>query len=202
MRAAVVHYISSSNDLDNQLIQVEGLDENWEEQVATVTLSGQAKTEISGTWIRINNVKNIDSTNFAGSVYVYEDDTTSVGVPDTDSKVRSVNVPEFQANTNTIYTVPANKTGFVLQALSNIGPTKSSPVEDKAIYIHFVHRDFGCVFQEISSRITSKYEPSVAKIYAPPILIPEKSDLKMHCSKSYVDNAKVYASYYLILKNN
>lgn len=49
-------FISSSDNTDTQIITVSGLDENWLTQTQTVTLAGQTKTPIAGTWMRIDRL--------------------------------------------------------------------------------------------------------------------------------------------------
>ena len=121
--SGVIHYISSSNAGDTQTYDVIGLDENYLEQTISVTAVGQTKTQI-GTgekFRRIVRIKNTGSTDNAGVVYVYEDDTVTAGVPDTATKIRG----QIQIGNNqtlmAIYTIPAGKTGYLSSWNCNLG---------------------------------------------------------------------------------
>ena len=200
--SAVTHYISSSTDSDDQEMQINGLDENWLPQTITVTLNGRTKTAIEGTWIRINGLKSIASTVFAGTVYVYEDDTVTLGVPDNQSKIRTVGIAALQRAHTAIYTVPAGKTGFVIGAFSNIGPAAGTTLNDKGAELNLFRRKQGEVFHSIAIRIASLYENTVQHDYPLPYKMFEKTDLKIKCNECFVDDTRIYAGLFLILRNN
>ncbi len=200
--SAVTHYISSSNNSDNQQIRVIGLDENWQLQTKFIDLVGRTKTAIEGTWIRINAAQNIDSTEFAGDVYIYEDDTITDGVPDTASKIRAVAIPSLQVYRGAIYTVPAGKTAFILEAFSNIGPKAGTALADKGSELYLYIKNFGSVFRALAIRVASLYENTVTHKFPVPYRVPEKSDIKITCTECFVNNSKIFAGFYFILKNN
>ena len=83
--------ISSSSTADTQEIEVEGhtIDEdgNFTFVVQQVTLNGQNQVSLATPLARVSRAFNNNNVDLAGDVYVYEDDTTSAGVPDTDSLV-------------------------------------------------------------------------------------------------------------------
>ena len=82
---------SSSDDGDTQEIVVEGhtIDGsgNLTFTIQTVTLDGQTETSLTTPLARANRVYNNSSTNFAGTVYIYEDDTVTNGVPQTAANI-------------------------------------------------------------------------------------------------------------------
>lgn len=102
--ANATFYVSSSNNLDTQTIGIPVLVDNgaglWEPELKLVSLVGQTKTAITGDFIRISALgpltggltqpSVIAGVVNAGDVYIYEDDTVTLGVPDTDSKVHSM----------------------------------------------------------------------------------------------------------------
>lgn len=82
--------ISSSNNGDTQEVSLEGHTISGSDltfTVQTVTLTGQTTVTLSTALARATRLINKNSTNFAGQIYVYETDTTTGGVPDTNSKV-------------------------------------------------------------------------------------------------------------------
>ena len=87
---AQVMHCSSSEVGDTQMIEVQGLDANCNIQVVRVALAGRTETAV-GTelWLRVFRIRNLGTADFAGTVYVYEDDTVSAGVPDTATKIRA-----------------------------------------------------------------------------------------------------------------
>lgn len=83
--------ISSSNDGDTQEVVIEGhtIDSNGELTFVsqTKTLEGQTESALDTPLARCTRLYNNDSTNFAGTVYIYEDDTVTAGVPQTAAKI-------------------------------------------------------------------------------------------------------------------
>lgn len=83
--------ISSSNSGDSQDVIVEGHtvdgSGNLTFVVQTATLNGQNKVTLGTPLARSTRIKNNDSDDFAGTVYVYEDDTLTAGVPQTEAKI-------------------------------------------------------------------------------------------------------------------
>ena len=199
---AVTHYISSSNDSDTVEMKVFGLDENWEEQTQLITLVGQAKTAIPGTWIRINGLKNPDDTAFQGNVYVYENDDVTVGVPDTASKIRAIAEPGLQIYRGTIFTVPAGKTGYITKAISNVGPKTGTTLNNKATELGIYIRNFGSVFRTLALRVASLYENTLMHEFPVPYKVEEKTDIKVTCTECFVNDTKIFAAIYYILEDN
>lgn len=79
--------ISSSNNSDTQACVVEGhtinSDGNFTFLVQNVTLTGQTQATLTTPLARSTRWYNNDTTDVAGVIYIYEDDTSTAGVPDT-----------------------------------------------------------------------------------------------------------------------
>jgi hypothetical protein len=143
MSSAAALYISSSNATDTQVYEVQGLDADWTLQTATVTAAGQTKTAITGTWIRVFRVRNSGTTNNAGSVYIYEDDTPTAGVPATKSKIKAhIEIGQNQT-LMAIYSIPANTTAYLYSFYASMNRSVSTGGADMFLYV----RPFGGVFQ-------------------------------------------------------
>lgn len=138
-------FISSSDNTDTQIITVSGLDENWLPQTQTVTLVGQTKTPIAGTWMRIDRAFNSDSTEFAGRVYIYEDTTPVAGVP-TASFVRGVIETDAQQTQMALYTIPDDVNGYIPSIIANIYNAGNA---DSSALIQMRVRFEGGVFRDI-----------------------------------------------------
>ncbi len=110
--AAAVH-VSSSNNADDKTLTINGLDANGVRQTKTVVLAGQTETTVTGTWTCIFSASL--SAACAGDVYIYEDDTVTLGVPDTATKIRG-KIPAAALKTfQAIYMIPAGYDGFLVE---------------------------------------------------------------------------------------
>ena len=109
-------YASSSHAGDTMIIHVTGLDANWEEQAAIVTLNGQSQVEIGSgiTWMRCFRAFNANDVDLQGDVYLAQQDTLTLGVPDTATKIVAMIRLADQQTLMSIYTVPAGKTMLLI----------------------------------------------------------------------------------------
>jgi hypothetical protein len=138
---AQVMHCSSSSGADTQMIEVQGLDENWQIQIVTVKLVGQTETAIgTALWKRIFRVKNLGTTDFAGTVYVYEDDTVSSGVPQTPAKIRAIAIGVNNQTQMALFTIPAGHVGYITGIYAS---TSSTKLVSSGLFI----REYGGVFQ-------------------------------------------------------
>ena len=198
---AAINYISSSDNTDTQQITVQGLDADYNFQSITVDLVGQTKTQIGTeeTWIRIFRAFNSDSTEFAGQVYVYEDDTVSGGIPQTASKVKATILAANQQTYMAIYTVPAGKTAYLLQKAYSMNDNNANT---RAL-IDLRIREFGGVFRSkeldaIRNEGTSLYQAT----FSTPLTIPEKSDILIQCRETSTNDTDITAYFNLLLVDN
>lgn len=111
--AAAVH-VSSSNGADTtQTLTINGLDANGNAQTKTVVLAGQTETAVDGTWKAIFSASL--SAAAAGDVYVYEDDTVVLGVPQTVAKFKA-KIPATATKTfMAVYMIPTGYNGFLVE---------------------------------------------------------------------------------------
>ena len=109
-------YISSSNNADNQVYEVQGLDANWGLQTVEVTLSGFTFVALTGSWVRVFRAKNISGTNSAGDVYIADDNTDGGGdgIPDTASNIKAKIIQGNNQTNMAIYTVPNGNKGYLM----------------------------------------------------------------------------------------
>lgn len=194
LSSASTLYLSSSDDADTQDIEITGLDTNYVLQTVTQTLNGQTKTEIGSgiTWVRIHKVKNVGSTDLSGSLYVYEDDTTDVGVPNTASKVKAY---IYDGNNQTLmshFCVPANT--YALPISLNLDLTSKAASK---ITVTLRVRPFGQVFENRGIYGINEYHGHEL-VFDLPTLIQPKSDIKLIATASSDDSA-VAAEYFLLL---
>lgn len=82
--------ISSSNAGDDQTVTIEGHTISGTDltfSVQTATLDGQNKVTLATPLARTTRMYNTGTTDFAGTIYVYEDDTVLLGVPQTAANI-------------------------------------------------------------------------------------------------------------------
>jgi len=118
-------FVASTGTLDTtQVIKIHGLDDNLELQYGYATLNGQTKVEVKDedgdeiTW-RMAHLAEImgDADITAGkTVWIAEDDTFTLGVPQTQAK-KKLNIPATSGESpNTAFMVPAGKRGLMVMA--------------------------------------------------------------------------------------
>lgn len=165
-------YISSSSALDTMQIQIIGLDADFREQIVTVAVTGQQKKEISGTWTRVNKIINIGSSDVAGVVYVYTNTTVTLGVPQTNSAVKSLIENGFNESLFGIYSVPAGKTFYVTSYHLSCDAKNNNTFVNSTISFN-VRFDPDKVFRTQEIIAVSNYSPAIIMLDTPfPIMGP------------------------------
>lgn len=106
-------YISSSNALDDQFIQVPGLDSSYNQISRLAQLDGQNQVALNGDMFRVLSAIVTDVTEPLGDIYISEEATGGDlvgGVPQTVSKIKSKITQGNNLTSNGFYTVPLGKT--------------------------------------------------------------------------------------------
>jgi len=165
---AATVYITSDDDSDDQIYEVQGLDADWNYQILNVTCAGFTPVALNGTWMRIFRVKNIGVTDNAGTIYFSTDPepSGSDGVPDT-GILAQITVG-FNQTLMALWTVPADYTAYMI---SFYAATSSS----KATEVHLYVRSYGGVFQ--IKKLLTIYEGYSFIPYSLPLVIAAKSDI-------------------------
>jgi len=142
---AAIDSISSTDDSDTQDIEVQGLDSNFDLVTQTVALTGNTRKALTTDLIRIFRAKNVGSTNLAGHVIIYENDTTAddAGIPDDSNLIRAVIHPENNQTEMAIYTIPNGYTGYLTEYYASTGGASRS----SEYLIRLKARPSGQVFQ-------------------------------------------------------
>ena len=173
----LITHVSSSDPADTQTIQIEGhtlSGGNFTFQTQPVTLNGQNKVALTTSLSRISRGYNDNSTDFAGAVYVYEDDTVTGGVPNTAAKVHMI----IPAGVN-----QSLKAATTLSSVDYwiITGCRTSVLEKTAAYVDitFESRAYGKVFRPIETyAATSASAPSEPR-FTPYKIIPKNSDVRL-----------------------
>jgi len=199
----VDYYVSSSNAGDTQPITFFGLGADKKEQSFTMSINGQTKKKIINplaggeTWWRMFRVMNSGSTDIAGELYIYEDDTVTAGVPDTDSKVRAHIDNGFNQTLMAIYTVPNGKSGYSLTCRASLADRKSARVTIQV----WVRPEFGVWQIKRVFALSADGTSDSSCTFIANDEIPEKSDIRMSAASNTTGSA-VSAEFELLLIEN
>lgn len=199
---AVPNFISSSNNADTTEVTVEGLDADWNPQSATVTLAGNTKTEIGTglTWMRVFRAFNSGSSSIAGTVYVYEDDTTTTpGVPDDPTKVKAHILAVDQQTYMALYTVPDGHTAYFLGgAVSLI--TGASASKSATVELQTTNGNGVFLSKELIQLVSAGSSNFAQDLHAlGPLAIPARTDVKARIRTIGANGTGITAYYGILL---
>ncbi len=180
---ADIDSLSSSSAGDTQDIEVQGLDSSYNLVTQTITLTGQTRVALTTDLIRVFRLKNVGSTNLAGTCYCFVNGATTGGVPNTTSDIRAIIQIGNNQTLMSIYTIPNGKTGYMSTWFgSTAGANKSSN------YIMDIFtRPFGQVFQlKHRSSLNDSGNSYIQHRYVEPEIFSAKTDIEMRCSLTAV----------------
>jgi hypothetical protein len=182
-------YVSSSNDLDTMPITIQGLDENFKEKTQTITLQGQTRLTLDGTWSRINRAFNDDTDDISGNVFVYTNGTNTDGTPDTASHVKAIIENGHNQTMQAIYTVPIDYL-FHLSSY-HLSCDAKAPNTTANLTLKLCVRRKGSVFRTQEIIAVSNTTPSVIKLDMP-LPIPGGSDVLFQVVSATTNNMHVH----------
>ena len=199
------YYISSSDNSDTQDIEIRCLTEDangdWNQEDVTVTLAGQTKTLISFSSgdlpVRFYRGYNSNSTDLAGIVYIYEDDTVVAGVPQTASKKRG----EIHTGSNqtemAIYTIPSGYEGYLVEGHASIAGSVKNELLEFAYYIRLYNGVFRIQWRgTLTTNGSNWFKYDFKASYLP---IPAKTDVKVTALNVTANNMGMVAGFDILL---
>lgn len=199
-------YISSSNALDTQVIEISVLtvdsEGNWNPETFEVTLEGQTKKTIitpSGDPVvrcfRMEN--NADFGNdINGTVYAYYNDTVIAGVPQTHSKILSVIVDGSNQTKQLMYTIPSGYWGFLWRGEAGVTKAVSSNECDFV----YVSRRLGKVFkQKKDFGVQTQGMNNYLDLRPFPDIIPPKTDLAIKSVNVSANDMSAWGTFHILL---
>lgn len=174
--------ISSSSAGDTQLVTIEGhtisgTDLTFVTQ--TATLNGQNKVTLTTPLARATRIYNSGATDFAGTVYVFEDDTVSAGVPQTAAKVHLTAPIAYAGNQSLKCATAISSVDYWL-----IEHVTCSVLKKTAGYADFslqVKVDGG-VFRTIETYSAASASGTIRVEYDEFLIVPPNSDVRMICT--------------------
>ena len=106
-------FISSDNVADTQQMVIEGINGSSGLQSTIVTMSGQTKVTVPGTWLEVWHTHNVDTSGFLGDVNIYTDSAVTTGVPDDTGSVKLYAPADHQLGQVPYFMVPSGKIGML-----------------------------------------------------------------------------------------
>lgn len=197
---ANIDSVSSSDNGDTQDITILGLNVNFEFVEQTITLTGQATKALDTDLIRVFRSFNANSSNFAGDVYIYINGATvAAGVPQTATDIRAFIAAGDNQTLMAIYTVPAGQTGY----LFNYGTSLSKLSPATALTCSIRIRPFESVFlvKDRGAAATTG-ATNYKREFKVPLVLPEKTDIKIIIDTVSQANTGVSGSFDIILVDN
>ncbi len=194
---ADIDTLSSDNAANTQVTEIQGLDANYEPVTQTATLNGTSAVTLATPLIRIFRVKNTNSTDFVGNVFVSVAGTLTGGVP-TAVNLRAVVVGDNNQTEMALYTIPAGKTGYMRDWYASTAGAK----RDASHVIKVIARPFGEVFQlKHKSAIVESGTSYIKHQYTEPEVFTEKTDIEIRMNTDQ-DIAAVSAGFDIVLVDN
>lgn len=192
---ADIDRISSSNNNDTETLEIKGLDVNGNLVTQTKTLTGQTPAALDTPLWRVFRMANTGTSDLLGSVFCFVNVTTTLGVPDTLTNTRAMINNGNNQTLMSIYTIPAGKTGYIINWSGSLSSAKASSFNN----LRMEARPFGGVFQlKHTSTLSSAGSSHIQHVFNVPQAFPAKTDFAMLSDSSVNDNA-VSASFDLIL---
>lgn len=169
---APITHIDSTDAGDTEPIEVQGLDIDGNLVTQTKTLTGTTLVELDTPLWRVFRMKNEGTTDLVGTVQAVNAGDTVIY-----AQINNGNNQTLMA----LYTIPAGKTGYLLQGgASIVGLIRAYSIDG-----HFYMRPFGGVFQlkhtfGAASDGTSTFQHT----YPIPLPIAEKTDVRVRAVSS------------------
>lgn len=202
--AETIDYLSSDNAGDTHNITIIGLDADYEKVVQIITLTGITPVALDTPIMRVNHFLNDTGTATQGTIFLWDSPSGNgtehtAGVPNVASTVKAFisivvggGTISDEHHMSTIFTVPANKTAYVV-----FGKTTVS--DSKALELTFWVRKQGKVFLQ-THHIDIK-DNNYDYFFKLPGQLLEKSDIEVRATVD-VGTAEVSAHYDIIAVDN
>jgi hypothetical protein len=179
--------ISSTVAGDTENIKVEGHTISGNDLtfvVQSATLSGTSQVTLTTPLARCTRIYNNDSTELAGTVYAYEDDTSSGGVPDTAAGVHCMIDGGQQQSQKAATSISQSDYWLIHSITASVLRGNSATV---AADIFLEVKLAGGVFRQLDE-FTVKSGPAFTEVYRPLIIIPTNADVRLTCISNTNDS--------------
>ena len=191
--------LSSTDDGDTQVIEVQGLDAQYNIVTQSKQLSGRTLVALDTPLLRVFRMKNIGSTDIVGHVYCTIQGAPIInGAPTDPTDTRAIINDGNNQTLMAILTIPAGYTGYMRDWYASASAAKRDSVHQ----IQVVARPFGQVFQmKHKSSISINGTSYIQHTYSEPEVFIEKTDIEIHANSDQAD-AGVSAGFDIVLVKN
>ena len=209
--SAYTLYLSSSSAADTtQTISVSGLDENWDRQTVTLTVTGQTFAQVGSAsgWMRVNRAFNAGSATpddvLAGDLYLATDNTDAGGdgIPDTLTSIKACIRQGKEQTLMAIWTAPDDVLSYIDNWCASVVTGGASPSTKAAKFSGFARSNsplVGTLRPQTTFGLASSGTSMVCKRFIPPLWIPERTDLVGGIGDDSTNNTFVSATFDVLL---
>lgn len=192
---AITH-ISSSNAGDIQDVKIEGhtiADGELSFSIQTVTLQGQTKVALTTPLYRSTRLENDNSSVFAGTIYVYEDDTVVAGVPQTTAKIHLQTDGTHNQSLKAATAFSNNDYGIITHFYAGINKQTGSAAVDFRLQV----QKYGKTFNTKLLR-TASSDKGIDLPMRPFLIVPTNADIRITADTN-TNNVSVTAGFNALL---
>ncbi len=195
--------ISSSSGSDTQEVKIEyhTIDGsgNFTFGVQTVTLAGQTEKAIPTPCARVSRVYNNSGSNFAGDIYVYEDDTVIAGVPQTASKIHAKIQQSLAGNSTAKAATTISSVDYwaLTSFYASVGQKTAATVD---LRIEVALKDK--VFREKLTIACAQGGGPIQIDFRPFVIVPANTDIRVRAKSSAVNTEVEAALNGILLKDS
>lgn len=203
--AAVTLYASSDDANDTEIVEIQGLDANWDLQMKEVTLAGLTFTAVDGTWMRVFRAKNVGTADLVGNVYIHTDTADAAvadGIPDDPATqlmaaIDIVGVPN--QTLMALYTIPNDKVGILKKFCYGTNKGGGGATTREVDLILQV-RNPGEVFRTIwNVSANNTGTGNQCQHFEYPAILPEKTDIRVRALNAVAANTEVTAQFAILM---
>lgn len=197
--SADIDTISSSDGIDNQILQITGLNVNFEWTVQLATLNGQNKVVLTTPLIRVHRMQNVSNTDIAGLVYCYITGAAiTAGVPNTPADVRALINNGNNITEMTQFTTPVNFRSFLVKTFVNIGSESGGVVKQADVEFRF--KPFGASFILAGkSTLSNNGNGNIDTLLAIPPELPAKGDVVWRVTNVSANATTINAGFTILM---
>ena len=183
--------ISSSDAGDTQVVKIEGhtrsaLTGDLTFVVQTATLQGQSKTTLSTPLHRVTRLYNTGTTDFTGTIQVYEDTALTGGVPTDTDKIHI----QTEAGENQSEKAATSLSSQDYWIITHVGGSVASKTGNPIVDIDLQYREAGKVWRKLFEfTVATQGSTTHSQAFEPPVIIPPNADVRLVAAAS--TNAEV-----------
>lgn len=174
----LITHFSSDNSGDGQSLVVEGhtidADGDFTFVEQTVTLQGQSKEALTIPLARSSRFFNNGSIPFSGTIYVYEDDTVTLGVPQTLAKIHLTNDGICNQSLKAATTISKDDYWLITSVYGGV-TKKTSAIVD----FNYEVREKGKTFRARFLGTAASQGPAVSLPLNPCLIVPPNADFRI-----------------------